>query len=143
VPLEALGPDVPTESLRPALMPLTRVEDGRLEAEVLWVDHFGNAQLNVDPAEIAGFGDVVEVTIGDRTRIARRVDAFESLGTGEVGLLEDSYGLVAVVADRASAAAELGLDAGAAVTLGPVQDGGADRRTGVVAAVSLRPRPTS
>ena len=41
-----------------------RAEDDMLLSEVLWVDHFGNAQLNVDPAEVAPFGDVVSVRFG-------------------------------------------------------------------------------
>ena len=36
----------------PGLLPLPREEDGALVAEVLWVDRFGNCQLNVDPDEV-------------------------------------------------------------------------------------------
>lgn len=138
VPFDDLGDAVDTVSLRPAVVPLTRVEDGVLQAEVLWVDHFGNAQLNVDPDEIAGYGDLVEVSVGAVQRAARRVGAYEQLGTGEVGLLVDSYGLVSVVLDRASAAEELRLDAGAGVALRAVPDEG--RPAGASSPVSLRPR---
>ena len=72
VPLEALGDAVDTVSLRPATVALTRVEDEVLQAQVLWVDHFGNAQLNVDPDEIADYGDLVEVAVGNVRRAARR-----------------------------------------------------------------------
>ncbi|MDH4143889.1 MAG: SAM-dependent chlorinase/fluorinase [Acidimicrobiia bacterium] len=130
VPLEALGELVDPSSLRPGLMPLTRQEGDRLLAEVLWVDRFGNAQLNVDPVELAPYGDAALVTAASldgrgTVRRARRVVAYAELATGELGLAVDSYGLIALVMDRASAADELGLDAGAEVVLGPLDDGSA------------------
>jgi hypothetical protein len=49
--------------------------------------------------------------------VARRVSAFADLGPGEVGLVVDSWGMIAVVLDRRSAAGELGLVAGDRVVL--------------------------
>jgi hypothetical protein len=43
--------------------------------------------------------------------------AFADLGPGEVGLVVDSWGMIAVVLDRRSAADELGLTAGDRVVL--------------------------
>ncbi len=65
--------------------------------EVLWVDRFGNAQLNIDPDEIDDFGDRVAIGVAGNRRVARRVEAFASLGPGELGLVVDSYGLLALV----------------------------------------------
>src|SRR5947207_2552603 len=48
VDLEELGDLVDPLSLLPGVLPVTRVENGSLVAEVLWVDRFGNVQLNVD-----------------------------------------------------------------------------------------------
>jgi S-adenosylmethionine hydrolase len=93
---------------------------------VLWVDRFGNAQLNVDPADLDPFGERVRVVIGESARSARRVRAFADAGPGEVGLIVDSYGLVTIVLDRRSAAEELGLDAGSGVRLEPFDGGGDD-----------------
>jgi len=117
VDLSELGPAVDPFSLLPGVVPLTRLDDGVLKAEVLWVDRFGNAQLNVDPDELRGFGNRVTVGVGDRTRTASTVAAFGMLGSGELGLLVDSYGLVALVLDRSSAADELAIGPGAAVDL--------------------------
>jgi S-adenosylmethionine hydrolase len=47
------------------------------------------------------------------------VATFADLKAGEVGLLTDSYGLVAVALNRRSAAGELGLGAGDPVRLEP------------------------
>jgi len=117
VELTELGPAVDPFSLLPGVVPLTRIEDDVVKAEVLWVDRFGNAQLNVDPDELRGFGPRLTVGVGTRTRTATTVSAFAALGPGELGLLVDSYGLVALVLDRASAAEELDLGPGAPVDL--------------------------
>ena len=50
--IRSIGPEIDTAGLRPGILPLSRLEDDVLEAEVLWVDRFGNAQLNLDPTEI-------------------------------------------------------------------------------------------
>jgi S-adenosylmethionine hydrolase len=122
VPLTDLGPTVDPVSLVPGLLPVTREEDGELLAEVLWVDGYGNAQLNVDPEEIERFGDRVRIRFGDETRTARVVENFGSLGPHDIGLMVDSYGLVAVVVDRRSAASDLGLGPGSAVQLSGFDD---------------------
>ncbi|MEA3214494.1 MAG: hypothetical protein QOJ19_650 [Acidimicrobiia bacterium] len=137
VPLEAFGPLVDPASLRPGIIPITRVEDGALQAEVLWVDRYGNAQLNVDPAELEDYGEVVALTVGAITRSAKRVHTYADLRTGELGLVVDSYGLVSVAADRTSAADELGLAPGEPVALAALPD---DQPAGVVSPVDLRPR---
>ena len=119
VDLGELGPPVDPFSMLPGLVPLTRLEDDVLKAEVLWVDRFGNAQLNVDPDELRALGgdDRLTVGVGNRTRTATTATAFGALGPGELGLLVDSYGLVSLVLDQASAADELGLSPGAPVDL--------------------------
>lgn len=142
VPLDEVGTDVDPATLLPTVIPLTREEDGGLEAEVLWVDGYGNAQLNVDPDEIASYDEVVRVRCGDITRVAKRVDTFADLGVGEVGLIVDSYGLVALAADRESAAEVLHLVSGDAVRLEPVDDAN-DPSGNLTVPVQLRPRVES
>lgn len=117
VDLADLGPPVDALSLRPGLVPLPRVEGDTLQSEALWVDRFGNVQLNVGPDEVGAFGERVAVRWHGELRIASRVDAYEEIGAGQLGLLIDSYGLMALAVNRASAADELGLAAGDAVSL--------------------------
>jgi len=117
VDLDALGEPVDTATLLPGLLPVTREEDGGLVAEVLWVDRFGNAQLNVDPDEATRFGDRVRLRFAETKRTAVRADSYASLRTGEIGLVVDSYGLLSIAVDRGSAAEQLGLHAGDPVTL--------------------------
>jgi S-adenosylmethionine hydrolase len=134
VPFEELGDLVATHTLVPGVLPVTRREDDRLVAEVLWVDRFGNAQLNVDPDEIAGFGDALLLRFHDTIRNARRARTYGDIGRGQVGLVVDSYGLVSLCLDRQSAAAELGLATRDEVQL----EAGDDRPAGSTAPVTLR-----
>jgi hypothetical protein len=117
IDLAMLGEIVDPATLLPGLLPVTREEDGGLVAEVLWVDRFGNAQLNVDPDEISSFGDRVRVKFAETKRTAVRADSYAALRTGEIGLVVDSYGLLSIAVDRGSAADQLGLHAGDPVTL--------------------------
>lgn len=93
---------------------------GEVACEVLWVDRFGNAQLNT-PGE--GVGDVVEVGAGTVTAAARRVHTFGELADGELGLVTDSYGLLALALNGASASSRLGLREGDVVTLSSARAG--------------------
>ncbi|MDQ3574477.1 MAG: SAM-dependent chlorinase/fluorinase, partial [Actinomycetota bacterium] len=53
----------------------------------------------------------------DNVRTARQAPAYGDLKAGEVGVVVDSYGLVSLALDRRSAAEELRLRPGDAVTL--------------------------
>jgi len=123
VDLSELGEAVDPYSLLPGIVPLTREENGGLVGEVLWVDRFGNAQLNVGPDEVVAMGDRVLVTIGDKPpRLALRVTSYAALKAGQVGLVVDSYGLLSVALNRRSAADELRIGSGDAITLQPAPE---------------------
>ena len=139
--LTEVGYLVDPAGLLPGIVPLTRVEDGVVHGEVLWVDRFGNAQLNVDPNDIVDFGAAVTLTMGSVVRTAKRADTYGSIRGSEIGLVVDSYGLVSVCLDRQSASRELGLAAGMAIDLSEPTDGpGGPPSMGVVTPVQLGPR---
>jgi hypothetical protein len=142
VPLEALGDPIDPAGLLPGVVPLTRIEDGDLHAEVLWVDRYGNAQLNVSPEEVEDYGDRIGLRLGETRRTGVRADAYAAIGTGQIGLVVDSYGLVSIALDRRSAAEELRLAPGDTVVLERLEDGGggAGNVGGVTTPVTLRPR---
>lgn len=124
VPLEELGEVIDPAGLLPGVLPLTRDEDGTLAAEVLWVDRYGNAQLNVDPEELDALGDHFQVSVGTDRHSARRVRSFSDIGIGAIGLVVDSYGLIALAAPQASAAEDMRLSPGDPVTLRSVDGSG-------------------
>jgi S-adenosylmethionine hydrolase len=123
-PLEALGEPLDPLSLVPGTVPLPKDEGGRAEGEVLWVDRYGNAQLNIDPGDLAALGvepgGPLEIRCGQDRRTGRWVGSYAEAGPYELAVVVDSYGLVSLTLDRRPAAEELGLRAGSAVTLGPV-----------------------
>lgn len=126
--LEDLGALVPVESLTPGMVPVSRVDGERIFAEVLWIDRFGNVQLNLDPAEIESLGNALRLTAGEVGRNVRWVGSYRDLESGELGVLVDSYGLVAVAVNRGSAAFELNCTEGDSVT---VETGGSASTTSV------------
>jgi S-adenosylmethionine hydrolase len=117
VAMTELGPEIDPITLRPGILPLPRTEGERLVAEVLWVDRFGNAQLNVGPEEVEEMGEHVSLRFRDQVRTGRRRQAYAEIATGEVGLVVDSYGLLSLCLDRLSASAVLGLGPGDTVSL--------------------------
>jgi S-adenosylmethionine hydrolase len=125
----------------PLLLPLTDVRpDGGLQAQVLWVDRFGNAQLNAAPEELevmgGGAGGTVKVTVELLDESLRWVTAYGEGEEGEPVLLADAYGLLSIAVNRGRAVDFLPLAPGAAVVLRPDPV----ERPGIVTPVMLRPR---
>ena len=141
VAIDELGEAIDPALLLPGVVPLSRMENGALIAEVTWVDRYGNCQLNIGPDELAQIGDHVNVEIapvtGERTtRSMRVVTNFTEIGAG-VGLVIDSFGMLAICVDRGSAAAELALASGDSVYITAFAEG-ASVATGVTTPVTLR-----
>ena len=117
-----LGTPIDPVQLLPGVLPVSELDpDGKIRAEVLWIDGFGNVQLNVDPAQIDDWAPTVRVSGGDQERIANRVTSFADTPPGGVGLIVDSYGLLAIAVDRGSASAELGIGEADQITLEAVE----------------------
>lgn len=136
-PLEVLGSAIDPGSLLPSVVPIPRDEDGTLACEVLWVDRFGNCQINVSTDDVeATFGPGtrrVRVSFLDELRNVEIVDSYGDIGAGALGLVVDSSGLLSLSIDRASAARQLGIGEGESIRLAA-----ADDRGGVTVPVSLR-----
>ena len=96
VDLTELGDAHRPDLLSPGSCRSPAEEDGALVAEVLWVDRFGNAQLNVDPDEIAALGERIALRFGEHETCRVRSEAYAALGPGELGLVVDSYGLLSL-----------------------------------------------
>jgi S-adenosylmethionine hydrolase len=142
IDLTELGEPIDPDLLLPGVVALPQADDDTVIAQVLWVDRYGNAQLNVGPDDLpAGFGQRIDVRCASPTdptggvrRSALRAESYAELGGGAVGLVLDSSGLLAVSMDQRSAAEELGLDVGDQVTLTASDD------VGLTQQVTLRQR---
>ena len=138
VDLAELGPLVDADLLMPGMVPLPREEDDGVHTEVLWVDRFGNCQLNVGPDDLTAGVSVLAVTIGDERRAAKLATTYGELGPGSVGLVLDSHGMYSLSFDQRSAAQELRLAAGDAVVLSTIDDDGGAPSPGMTTPVALR-----
>ena len=114
-----LGPPVPVAELHRLPAPRVDVAAGRLRAEVLAVDAFGNVQLAATAGDLAAAGLPADVTVhtGRTARAARVGRTFADARPGALVVLADSAGHAAVAVNGGSAAAELEVADGDLVTV--------------------------
>ena len=115
MPLEDVGPPLDVEALEVLTLPSPMVAPGKIGARVMGVDGFGNVQLNVRPQELlhAGLGELLSVA----GRPLPRVAVFSDVPEQSLAAIIDSQGFLALVVNRGSASAVLGLRPGATVVL--------------------------
>lgn len=121
LPLAELGPPVDPEALVRLDVPQPEVVDGRIRATCLYVDGFGNMQLNLGRAQLEEIGIVpgrrVRLTAGGASEEAIAARTFADAEHGELVLYEDSYRNVSVAVSRGDAAERLGVGAGASIEI--------------------------
>jgi S-adenosyl-L-methionine hydrolase (adenosine-forming) len=119
--LDDLGPRVDVSSLVALALAQPHVEPGRIDCQVLSIDRFGNVELSVRWADLenAGLHDVPDLLADahEQTVILSSAMSFGDLSEGELGLLNDSAGWMAIVLNGASAAEALRVQAGDALVL--------------------------
>jgi len=126
MPLAALGPvvDDPVTWLEPRP---ERLSDGRLRAQVVYVDHFGNLVTNTRP--LTDWGDV-QVSIGDTTLSLRRT--YADVAPGELVALVGSSGYLEVALRDGSAVERLGIVVGSPVEIQGAEDAMDDLDSGTL-----------
>lgn len=116
VRLEELGESIEVATLLPGTVPVPEIGPDETIASVLWIDTFGNVQLNLGPDDLVGAGPW-NLTVGDRRWTLAIAPSFDAVPSGQLGIVIDSQGLVAVTTSRADASVELGVHEGSEVTL--------------------------
>jgi S-adenosylmethionine hydrolase len=119
--LGELGPPVAADTLARLDIPEAVIGEGRAETVALYIDRYGNVQLNVDREDI----DAVEISPGTRVELecwgeryyAVAARAFADARPGDILLYEDSYRNIAIAINRGSAAEMLGVRAGDRILL--------------------------
>ena len=126
VELAELGPAIEPETLVRLAVPRPEVGRHRLRATVLYVDRFGNIQLNLAREDL----ETVEFLPGTRVELifplaryyAVTARTFADARPGDLILYEDSYGNIAVALNGGNAAAMLSAAAGDELRIGPAPE---------------------
>ncbi len=118
--IEDMGPTLDPNELVPTLLPLPDVDGDHVRGAAWWIDHFGNVQTNVAPADLAGLGaDVgsnLAVQLGAASHDLPYVRAYGDVASGEPMVLIDSQGLAAICVRDGRADETFGLDVDRPVT---------------------------
>lgn len=121
IPFDELGDAVDADLLMPGLVTLPQIGDTEIISEVTWVDHFGNCQLNVGLEDVAtllpGGSQLLSLVVDGVARSATIATAFALIPSGGIGLIIDSYGMLAIAKNQDSAARDVGVGVGDQVIL--------------------------
>jgi S-adenosylmethionine hydrolase len=114
VPLAETGEPCDPHTLARLELPQPELRDGALVAHAMYVDRFGNVQLDVEHEDLVGsglkLGHRVRIDLGARgSRQAKYVRTFAEVGDGELLIYEDAYRRLALAVRHGDAAARLGL----------------------------------
>jgi S-adenosyl-L-methionine hydrolase (adenosine-forming) len=113
VPFAELGQPVDIDAVITLELPQPRREGEELVAHVIYVDRFGNLQLDAGHEELAGtglkLGRDVELACSDTRHPAHYARTFADVAAGELLVYEDAYRRLAVAVSHGDAAARLGL----------------------------------
>src|SRR3954469_18499365 len=121
VELGELGPPVAVETLARLDIPQPAMGGGEAQAPVLYVDRYGNVQLNLDRADM----EQVEISPGTRVELdckgeryyAVAARTFADARPGDILLYEDSYRNIAIAINGGDAAEMLAARAGDRISL--------------------------
>jgi S-adenosylmethionine hydrolase len=111
-----LGPPLDPDALVRLDVPQPEFGASRIRATVLYVDRFGNVQLNLTREHLDRAGVVpgtkVELELGVERFYATAARTFGDARTGDIILYEDAYRNVSIAINRGSASAILGVEPG-------------------------------
>jgi S-adenosylmethionine hydrolase len=108
VDLAELGPAIEPDSLARFEMPKPDISERRIRARCLYVDRFGNMQLNLTRSDVERLGAVpgtqLELELASERYYAVAARTFADARDGEVILYEDAYENIAIAISGGSAA---------------------------------------
>ena len=123
VGLAELGPALDPADLRRLEVPEPTVGEARIRATVLYIDRFGNVQLNVTAEHLGRIGvepgNRVEVEVGFERYFAVAARTFGDARMGDIVLYEDAYANIALAINRGDAARMFGVRVGDELRLTP------------------------
>ena len=118
---EELGPSVEPPSLIRLELPKPEVGEARIRATVLYIDRFGNVQLNLSRADVKRAGIVpgtrLELDLGVDRYYATAARAFADARAGDIILYENAYENIAVAITDGNAAEMFSIRPGQELTI--------------------------
>jgi S-adenosylmethionine hydrolase len=123
VELGELGPALDPAGLVRLEVPTAQVGTARIRATALYVDRFGNIQLNLTSEDLEKVGIIpgtkVEVEVRFERYFAVAARTFAEVRSGDIVLYEDSYRNIALAINQGNAAGMFSLRVGQEVLLSP------------------------
>jgi S-adenosyl-L-methionine hydrolase (adenosine-forming) len=123
VELGKLGPALDPAALHRLEVPEPSVGEARIRATVLYVDRYGNVQLNLTADHLTRVGIVpgsqVEVEVGFERYFASAARTFADARTGDIVLYEDAYANIALAINHGDAARMFSVRVGDELRLAP------------------------
>jgi S-adenosyl-L-methionine hydrolase (adenosine-forming) len=123
VELRELGPALDPAGLARLELPVAQIGTARIRASALYIDRFGNIQLNLTSEDLEKVGIVpgtkVEVEVRFERYFAVAARTFAEVRTGDIVLYEDSYRNIALAINQGNAARMFSLRVGQEVLLSP------------------------
>lgn len=121
VELRELGPALDPAGLARLELPVAQIGTARIRATALYIDRFGNIQLNLTSKDLEKVGIVpgtkVEVEVRFERYFAVAARTFAEVRTGDIVLYEDSYRNIALAINQGNAARMFSLRVGQEVLL--------------------------
>jgi S-adenosyl-L-methionine hydrolase (adenosine-forming) len=118
---EELGPPVDRGSLVRIELPKPEISHSRIRATVLYIDRFGNVQLNLSRADVEQAGIVpgtrLELDLGVDRYYATAARTFADARAGDIILYEDAYENIAVAITDGNAAEMFSIRPGQSLTI--------------------------
>jgi S-adenosylmethionine hydrolase len=118
---EELGPAVDPPTLVRLELPEPHIGEATIRATVLYVDRYGNVQLNLSPTGLEQVGIVpgrrLELEIGFERYYATAARTFADARAGDIILYEDAYENIAVAITDGNAAEMFSIRPGQTVTI--------------------------
>jgi S-adenosylmethionine hydrolase len=123
VELRELGPALDPAGLARLELPVAQIGTARIRASALYIDRFGNIQLNLTSEDLEKVrivpGTKVEVEVRFERYFAVAARTFAEVRTGDIVLYEDSYRNIALAINQGNAARMFSLRVGQEVLLSP------------------------
>jgi len=123
VELGKLGPALDPAALHRLEVPEPSVGEARIRATVLYIDRYGNVQLNLTADHLTRVGIApgsrVEVEVGFERYFASAARTFADARTGDIVLYEDAYANIALAINHGDAARMFSVRVGDELRLAP------------------------